>query len=161
MDLGIHDKVFIVTGGTSGLGLASARALAGEGTRALVSSRRQETVDKAVAELSGVQAALGVAADNADLVRRNWTYPRRAPGRPRIASAIRELALEMARDNPSWGYRRIHGELIGLGHKLAPSTVWRTLKAAGIDPAPTRSGLTCGNAPEPPSRYARGQGKAA
>ena len=48
--------------------------------------------------------------------------------------------LEMARDNPSWGYRRIHGELVGLGQKLAASTVWQILKDAGIDPAPTRSG---------------------
>ena len=48
----------------------------------------------------------------------------------------------MAGDNPSWGYRRIHGELAGLGHKLAPSTVWRILKDAGIDRAPTRSGQT-------------------
>ena len=48
----------------------------------------------------------------------------------------------MARDNPGWGYRRIHGELTGLGYKLAPSTVWQILKGAGIDPAPTRSGQT-------------------
>jgi len=75
---------------------------------------------------------------HASLVRRKWTYPRRAPGRPPTASAIRELVLEMARDNPSWGYRRIHGELAGLGHKVAPSTVWQILKDAGIDPAPTR-----------------------
>jgi len=53
---------------------------------------------------------------------------------------VRALVLEMARDNPGWGYRRIHGELAGLGYKLAPSTVWRILKDAGIDPAPTRSG---------------------
>jgi putative transposase len=45
----------------------------------------------------------------------------------------------MARDNPTWGYRRICGELTGLGHKLAPSTVWEILKAAGIDPAPQRA----------------------
>ena len=79
---------------------------------------------------------------HADLVRRRWTYPRRAPGRPRTAAAIRALVLEMARDNPGWGYRRIHGELTGLGYKLAPSTVWQILKDAGIDPAPTRSGQT-------------------
>jgi putative transposase len=77
---------------------------------------------------------------HAGLVRRHWAYPRRGRGRPRAAAAVRALVLEMARDNPSWGYRRIHGELAGLGHKLAPSTVWKILKDAGIDPAPARSG---------------------
>ena len=71
---------------------------------------------------------------HADLIRRRWAYPRRAPGRPRTARAVRVLVLEMARDNPGWGYRRIHGELAGLGYKVAPSTVWRILKDAG---APT------------------------
>ena len=61
---------------------------------------------------------------HANLVRRRWVYPRRSPGRPRTAQAIRALVLEMARDNPGWGYRRIHGALTGLGYKLAPSTVW-------------------------------------
>ena len=79
---------------------------------------------------------------HADLVRRRWAYPRRNPGRPRTAQAVRALVLEMARDNPAWGYRRIHGELTGLGHKLAPSTVWQILKDAGIDPAPRRAGQT-------------------
>ena len=53
---------------------------------------------------------------------------------------MRILVIEMARDNPGWGYRRIHGELAGLGHKIAPSTVWRILKDEGIDPAPRRVG---------------------
>ena len=78
---------------------------------------------------------------HADLVRGHWSFPRRAPGRPGPAATVRALVLEMARDNPGWGYRRIHGELAGLGYKLAPSTVWQILKDAGIDPAPTRSGL--------------------
>ena len=76
---------------------------------------------------------------HASLVRRHWAYPHRAPGRPRTAPAVRALVLEMARDNPGWGYRRIHGELADLGYQLAPSTVWQILKDAGIDPAPTRS----------------------
>ncbi|HEY2268379.1 MAG TPA: integrase core domain-containing protein [Streptosporangiaceae bacterium] len=77
---------------------------------------------------------------HAHLVRRHWTYPRRAPGRPRAAKPVQTLVLEMARDNPGWGCRRIHGELAGLGYKLAPSTVRKILKDAGIDPAPRRSG---------------------
>ena len=79
---------------------------------------------------------------HAALVRRRWTYPRRRPGRPRTEQAVRALVLEMARDNPGWGYRRIHGELTGLGYTLAPSTIWQILKDAGIDPAPRRSGQT-------------------
>jgi transposase InsO family protein len=76
---------------------------------------------------------------HAELVRRHWTYPRRTAGRPPTGPTIRRLAVEMARDNPTWGYRRICGELTGLGHKIAPSTIWEILKAAGIDPAPQRA----------------------
>jgi putative transposase len=43
---------------------------------------------------------------HASLVRRRWAYPQRTSGRQRTAQAIRALVLEMARDNPSWGYRR-------------------------------------------------------
>ncbi|MBL7501068.1 transposase [Frankia sp. CNm7] len=64
--------------------------------------------------------------------------PRRR-GRPRTVASIRALVLRLARENSSWGYRRIHGELLVLGIKVAPSTVWEILRDAGLDPAPTRT----------------------
>ena len=63
-------------------------------------------------------------------------------GRPAARQNIRAPVLKLARENPGWGYRRIHGELAGLGVKVAASTVCRILKKAGIDPAPRRSGPT-------------------
>jgi putative transposase len=77
-----------------------------------------------------------------ELVKRHWTDRHRRPGRPRTGPAIRRLAVEMARDNPTWGYRRICGELTGLGHKIAPSTIWEILKEAGIDPSPRRAAVS-------------------
>jgi putative transposase len=76
------------------------------------------------------------------LVSRYWTKPHRPPGRPSRSQELRSLILRMAAENPTWGYRRIHGELMQLGHRVAPSTVWLLLKRAGVDPAPRRAGLT-------------------
>jgi putative transposase len=50
--------------------------------------------------------------------------------------------LQLAKENPSWGYRRIHGELARLGIQVAPSTVWEILTKAGIPPTPRRAGPT-------------------
>jgi putative transposase len=77
------------------------------------------------------------------LVARKWDYTsRRRPGRPSTAGAIRKLVIRMATDNPTWGHRRVQGELVKLGHPIAASTVWQILHAAGIDPASRRSGPT-------------------
>src|ERR1700730_7746644 len=76
-----------------------------------------------------------------DLIARRHvsaSRPRR-PGRPRTLRSIRVLVLRLARENPSWGFRRLHGELLVLGVKVAASTVWEMLREAGIDPAPERS----------------------
>jgi transposase len=67
---------------------------------------------------------------------------RRRPGRPPTTPSIKRLVLRVARENPLWGHRRIQGELLKLGITLAPSTAWVILHAAGIDPAPRRSGHT-------------------
>jgi putative transposase len=76
------------------------------------------------------------------LIARHWTYPHATPGRPPVARQIRDLVLRLARENPSWGHRRVHGELVGLGYQVAASTVWKILHRAGVDPAPRRSGPT-------------------
>jgi hypothetical protein len=62
---------------------------------------------------------------HAHLVARRWAYPHGRPGRPPTRPPIRALVLRMARENPRWGYRRVQGELVGLGHHVAASTVWR------------------------------------
>jgi putative transposase len=75
-----------------------------------------------------------------ELVRRRWTQPQRRPGRPAVEDRVRQLVLRFARENPRWGYPRIAGELLKLGMRVSPSTVRRLMLAAGLKPAPRRSG---------------------
>ncbi|MGI9578596.1 MAG: transposase [Microthrixaceae bacterium] len=75
------------------------------------------------------------------LVVRHWTQPPTAPpGRPPIDPELRRLVIRMARENPTWGYRRVHGELGRLGYSIAASTVWKILRTAGINPIRDRTG---------------------
>jgi putative transposase len=76
-----------------------------------------------------------------DLIAHKWTYPRSGPGRTSLRAEVRVLVLRLARENPTWGCRRIQGELAGLGHRIAASTVWAILTRADIDPAPRRADL--------------------
>ena len=78
-----------------------------------------------------------------DLVRRKWTYPKPS-GRPRIPAGTVQVVIRLARENPTWGYRRIHGELSVLGIELAPASVWNILQRHGIDTSPQRTGPTWG-----------------
>ena len=87
-----------------------------------------------------------------DVLRRRWARKskRKRPGRPATDRNVRALVLRLAEENPAWGYRRIHGELLGLGVRVAPSTVWEILTGAGIPPAPRGAGPTW-------ARFLRGQ----
>src|SRR4051812_40567468 len=94
MDLGLRDRVYVVTGGTQGLGRATADALVADGARVVVSSRSQESVDAALSALGGSAddpRALGLAADNAD---------------PSTAERLVQTALD------TWG--RLDGALISV-----------------------------------------------
>src|SRR6202022_4429511 len=74
-----------------------------------------------------------------ELVTSKWNYShRRAPGRPRVMKTIADLVLQMALENPSWGYTRIRGALADLGHQVGRGTIANILKDNGIEPAPER-----------------------
>jgi hypothetical protein len=79
-----------------------------------------------------------------DILRRRWAARsiRGRTGRPATRQTIRALVLRLARENPEWGYRRIHGELSGLGVNVAAPAVWEILQASGTGPAPRRTGPT-------------------
>jgi transposase len=79
---------------------------------------------------------------HADVIRRRWTGKRQRCGRPPTSPSLRRVVVRMAAEDPGWGYRRIAGELAGMGRKVGASTVWAILKRAGLDPSPRRSGPT-------------------
>ncbi len=78
------------------------------------------------------------------LVRRKWATfgRRRGPGRPPRAPEVRDLILRLARENPTWGYVRMRGELLKLGHAVAASTIQLLLRRHHVPPAPRRAGLS-------------------
>ena len=82
----------------------------------------------------------------------HWTQPCRAPGRPCTSVELRRLIIDMATNNPTWGYRRITGELVGLGRRVGASTVWRIPQTAPHRPRPAAHERDLGPVPALPSR---------
>jgi putative transposase len=79
------------------------------------------------------------------LVAQKWDYSdlrKKRPGRPGVSEEVTQLVLQMARDNPSWGYDRIQGALSDIGHEISDTTVGNILRANGIEPAPERKRRT-------------------
>jgi putative transposase len=76
------------------------------------------------------------------LVARRWTYPSTGPGRPPLDPSVVSLIVRLARENPRWGYRRIVGELNGLGVSVSATTVRSVLIGADVSSAPRRAGLS-------------------
>jgi putative transposase len=73
------------------------------------------------------------------MICRRWTYPTTSHGRPAISDEAQQLVVRLARENPRWGYQRIHGELLRLGVRVSASSIRRVLRAHGLDPAPRRA----------------------
>lgn len=87
--------------------------------RAILSSLSRLLQGATAKDVSAVLAPNRAALAHG-LVKRRWAFRHRRIGRPPVAAGIRGLVLEMARDNPTWGYRRICGEIAGVGHTIAP-----------------------------------------
>jgi putative transposase len=83
------------------------------------------------------------------LIARKWTVARRRVGRPGVLREIRQLSVRMARENPTWGYRRIQGALKNLGHRVARSTIATILRTQGMGPC--RSARCPGGRFSPPT----------
>ena len=85
----------------------------------------------ALTRLLPVRRRLGLLVTRATILRwhrqliaHRWTTEPARPGRPAIPAGLRGLVRRLATENPTWGYRRIHGELAGLGYRIGASTVW-------------------------------------
>ena len=93
---------------------------------------------KLLAEIATIVTPDTVLRWHRELIAKKWTFRRRGAGRPPVMKVIEDLVVRMAKENPTWGYRRLEGALANLGHEVASNTVKRILKSHGLEPAPNR-----------------------
>jgi hypothetical protein len=113
---------------------------------------------RVLAEVTSLVTPETIRRWHRELIARKWTYGAQRHGRPGVQAEIRQLVVQMAIDNPSWGYTRIQGALQNLGYRVARATVARILKQQGIPPSPRApdavahvSTSTLARAPGPPT----------
>jgi transposase InsO family protein len=93
---------------------------------------------KVLSQIATIVTPDTILAWHRRLIASKWTYPRRGVGRPGVMKEIRGLIVQMAEENPSWGYARIQGQLKHLDHRVARSTIAKVLREHGIKPSPER-----------------------
>jgi transposase len=100
---------------------------------------------KALQKIATIVTPDAILRWHRQLVAAKWNYSNRRkakPSRPPVSEEVTQLILQMARENPTWGYGRIQGALANLGHRISDTTVGNILKAHGIEPAPRRKRQT-------------------
>jgi transposase InsO family protein len=121
------------------LRLAGRRILFSDAERRTLGALAKEIGTRALRELDPIVSPATLLRWHRELVAQKWTFlERRRPGRPRTPIDIEQLVVRMARENPSWGYTRIHGALSNLDIKIGRGTIRRILKDHLIEPAPAR-----------------------
>jgi transposase InsO family protein len=118
--------------------LGSRRARLTDAQRRRLASRGHALGRSILAQVATVVTPDTILRWHRQLIARKWTTVRRGVGRPGVLTEIRQLTIGMARENPTWGYRRIQGALKNLGHRVARSTVAAILRDHGISPVPER-----------------------
>lgn len=119
--------------------LGSKRLQLSDEQRRRLAVRAKKLGRQALSEVVSIFTADTLLAWHRKLIARKYDGSQRhGPGRPRVMEQIRELVVRLARENSTWGYTRIRGALANLGHQVGRSTIARTLKEHGLEPAPER-----------------------
>jgi hypothetical protein len=118
--------------------LGSRRARLTDAQRRRLASRGHALGRAVLAQVATLVTPDTILRWHRHLIARKWTTARRGVGRPGVLDEIRQLTIRMARENPTWGYRRMQGALKNLGHRVARSTIAAILRDHGISPVPER-----------------------